>query len=384
MNPSKSSLTDTRRGPRRRLMVFAMFLGCSLDIPLDPMKPCLLRPDADCDIRDQACVEHVHAVVACMRGAEHKLPDIEKISPTEYAMRYPAEPQASDDVDTSLRNRGFALLRLLPPELVPATQTVTPPVIRYDFESHSVVMVLGEREPEAELSGLLYTLILADRDSEVGFSELFAELDTLDSEHALSALLAGEARLFTDIALARNPDFEEAMARHNYASKIEMTRTLFPRKDIAWPIAMVYFQWYFGARRLRELYLTGGMTAIDAAYAEERGSTAHALGGAIDVDANFAAIVDDTPEFDGYELLTQDSLGPLMLHLYNLRTNEVPENPTAVERELARDWVGDRLTIHGNRETGAVIVRWLIAGPDGSVAYTISAGYDPVDEAEGA
>lgn len=244
-------------------------------------------------------------------------------------------------------------------------------------------MVLGEREPEAELSGLLYVLVLADRDSEVGISKLSANLDTQDREHALWTLLAGEASLFTDIALERNPDFEEAIARYNYASRLEMTRTLFPRRDIAWPIAMAYFQWYFGARRLRELYLTGGMAAIDAAYSEELGSTAHALGGAIDIDANFAAIVDNPPEFAGYELLTQDSLGPLMLHLYNLRTYEAPENPTAVERELARDWVGDRLTIYGNRETGAVIVRWQIAGPDGSVAYSINAGYDPDDAAEG-
>ena len=60
-------------------------------------------------------------------------------------------------------------------------------------------------------------------------------------------------------------------------------------------------------------------------------------------------------------------------HLHNLRTYDVPENPTAVERELARDWVGDRLTIHGNRETGAVIVVWQIAGPDvyeGAVSET--------------
>lgn len=379
MNPSESSMMAARRGPRGHLVVLAMCLGCVLDIPLEP---CLLRPAADCDVRDPACVEHVHAVVACMRGVEHELPDIEQISPDEYAARYPAEPQASDDVDTNLRNRGFALLRLLPPKLVPASQTVTPPVIRYEPESHSLVTVLGEREPEAELSGLLYALILADRDAEVGIPGLFANLDTLDSEHALSTLLAGEASLFTDIALARNPNLEEAMARYNDASKMEMTRTLFPRSDIAWPIAMAYFQWYFGARRLRELYLTGGMAAIDAAYAEELGSTAHALGGAIDVDANFSAIVDDPPKFAGYELLTQDSLGPLMLHLHNLRTHDVPEDLTVVERELARGWVGDRLTIYGNRETGAVIVVWQIAGPGGSVAYSITADSDPADTAE--
>ncbi|MFY0534678.1 hypothetical protein [Nannocystis pusilla] len=170
----------------------------------EPADSCLLRSAGSCDVREVDCQEHVHAVIACIRGTDHPLPQIDVMTADEWAdanppaaPRTPAEQRLWDQ-----HTRAYALLNLLPSWWKePAPTPVVAPHITYDATNDTIIVVADGTQRETELRGLLFTLAIADRDRESDVSGLFlTETDTFDSKRALSALFAGEATLFAAMA----------------------------------------------------------------------------------------------------------------------------------------------------------------------------------------
>lgn len=347
-------------------------IACGADEPADP---CLLRSASRCDVREVDCQEHAHAVIACIRGTDHPLPQIAVVTAEEYAdahppaaPRTPAEQRLWDQ-----HTRAYALLGFLPANWEePEPTPIAAPYLSYDSTIDTIIVVADGTQRERELYGLLYTLALAARDRESDLSGLFlTETGTFDSKRALTALFAGEATFFADMARARELDYGELAERFSYLEAMVGARDKFADRSVTWGEAMALFQYIYGAHYVLGAFQRGGTAAVDALYEDSLGSTAYALASGNSIDAAFSAIdlaLPAPPE--GFRYLSQDSFGPVMLQIHRARETG-DENTRAVEQSLARSWVGDRLLVAGSDTSDTVAVVWQIAGPGGEVAETI-------------
>ncbi|WAS91709.1 hypothetical protein [Nannocystis punicea] len=340
----------------------------------EPQDPCLLRSASRCDVRESDCQEHAHEVIACIRGTDHPLPAIEVMTAEEYAAAHPPGPSRTPEEQRLFDQyvRAYQLLWLLPDGWEePEPSPVAAPYISYDSARDTIVVIADGTQPEFELYGLLYTLVLAARDRESDLDGLMlTQTGTFDSKRALVALFAGEATFFADMARARELDYGELAQRFSYEKAIEETRHDFASPSVEWGVAMALFQYYYGANYVLGAFLDGGQPAVDALYDDSLASTAYALAGDGDIDAAFSAIDVALPAPpEGFRYLSQDSYGPAMLQIH--LTREYGLGSEAADKTLARTWVGDRLVIAVNDSTDAVAVVWQIAGPGGEVRSTI-------------
>lgn len=341
----------------------------------EPADSCLLRSAGSCDVREVDCQEHVHAVIACIRGTDHPPPQIAVMTAEEYAdanppaaPRTPAEQRLWDQYTRVYALLGFLHAKWEEPEPTP----IAAPYLSYDTTSDTIIVVADGTERETELYGLLYTMALAARDRESDLSGLMlTETGTFDSKRALTALFAGEATFFADMARARELDYGELAEQFSYEHGMDLARKKFADPWATWGEAMSQFQYIYGAHYVLGAFRRGGMAAVDALYEDSLGSTAYALASSNSIDAAFSAIdlaLPAPPE--GFRYLSQDSLGPVMLQIHRVRETG-DGNTRAVEQSLARSWVGDRLLVAGSDTSDAVAVVWQIAGPGGEVAETI-------------
>lgn len=346
-------------------------IACGADEPADP---CLLRSASSCDVREVDCQEHAHAVIACIRGTDHPLPEIAVMTAEEYADAYPPAPPRSPAEQWlwDRHTRAYELLGFLPAKWEePEPTPIAAPNLSYDSASDTIVVVADGTQRETELFSLLYMLALAARDRESDLDGLMlTKTGNFDSKSALFTLGAGEAIFFANMASARELDYGELVERLTFDYMMDEVRERFADPSIAWGKALGLFQYYYGANYVRGAYRRGGLAAIDALYEDSLTSTAYALAGSDNIDAAFSAIdlaLPAPPE--GFRFLSQDSLGPVMLQIH--RTRETGEGTRAAEQALARSWVGDRLLVAASDTSDAVAVVWQIAGPGGEVAETI-------------
>jgi hypothetical protein len=342
---------------------------------------CALRDPSRCDIREAECVEHLHAVVACIRGAEHDLPKIDYLTVDEYREQLPTAEPTVDDLHLTA---AYRLLRLLPADWEPPTgdPEITAPIVFYDWSKRSVTAVADGSDPGYEVSSMLYTLILADRDAEIGIDARLAEAATFDRKRALITLLSGEATFYTDLADLRVSDYAYYAPEFNYGAHVAYARDSLADPMLTWAQAIAAFQYYYGAEHMLARYLDDGHAGLDRAYDEHADSTATILvgphnertGALSEVDA---PLPEPPPEF---HYASQDSLGPVMYLIHLARTGSSIVDP-GYEQSLARDWVGDRLIIAGDEDGERTAAIWQIAGPDASVAETIIVASDPDTEA---
>lgn len=351
-------------------------VGCGEPTAAGPADPCELRAGEDCDVQDDECVEHVHAVVACMRAAEHPLPKVVRMTAEEYVAQLPEpEPPSAEQARADAQYQaGFKLLGLLPRDWAPApaddSQGLPTPYITYSWETETLTIVADGADPEAELYALTYTLVLADRDQEVGIAGLLSESGTFDGDRAISALAAGEATFYTDLARVRDSDFAGVVARFSYADAIAYVHDVISDPDATWGAAIGAFQYYHGAAGALARYLEDGADGVSAGYAEQTRSTAYALAASDEIEAMFSGVDTELPAPpDGYRWLYQDSMGPLMWHLSSVRLGGVYSAQDAAAL-VARGWVGDRVAFAGSIEGDDAAVVWQLATSDGQVAET--------------
>jgi len=336
--------------------------------------PCVLPLGADCDVQEDECIDRVRAVIACMRDAEHPAPKIVRMTPDEYfdQLEEP-EPATPEEVRSSKQTvRAFTLLRLLPedPPESSGEPSLPSPYISYSWEKGELLIVADGSDPEAELSGLLYTLILADRDAEVGIAGLLSESGTLDGDRALVALLAGEATFYGDLASFRDAEYAELAERVTWDEALAYVRDRFADPEEPWYGALGAFQYYYGAAAALRRYVDGGPEAVSDGYKDAATSTAFALAGSDDLDATFSGIDTELPAPpEGFEYLVQDSFGPAVWHMSEIRMNGEQSSQGAVEA-LARGWIGDRMVVASEIDGDRVAAIWQLAASDGMVAET--------------
>lgn len=343
--------------------------------------PCTLPSTEDCDVRDLACIETLHVVVACMRGAEHPLPDIEVISPEDYLAQLPAPevPSPEQAALDSYYYAGLKLLGLLPGDWKisydPPTSVGTP-YIPYSWEDKRLTVVTDRRDPDSDFHAMVYALTLADRDAEVDLAARYKETATYDRRTALTTLVAGEGLLYADLAFVWNGDYGADLL--DYRVSVSFAREAMADPAATLWGAMAQFQYYYGAHLVHGRFLADGPAGVDAAFETAAASSAYALAGPdLEIEAAFNAIdttLPDPPE--GFRYLATDSLGPAALLTYRMRQS-LTTDPAKDEQELARTWVGDRFIIAANESDGRLAVVWQVAGPAGDVAETILAASDP-------
>lgn len=342
--------------------------------------PCVLR--VDCDIRDDACVEHAHAVVACMRGVEHPLPKIRTFTPEQYlellAESAPTPEQQKADKYFGI---GLELLSLLPPGWGPsATPTeVATPVIFYNWQDRMITMVIDGNGREFELSGLIYALVLADRDAEVGLEALFLEqAKTTDSNRALQTLLAGEGTFYSDLAFVQDSDYETVARNFSYEGGVQWARERFNDPSLSWNGAMAGFGWYYGGRLALKTYLASGPGGIDELYESTIDSTAHALQGSLsgfegEAIGSLDAPLPDPPP--GFLYRLQDSFGPALYYIHRVRSHDLPLSEEA-ERLVAGTWGGDRIVFAVDDVNERVAVIWQTANRAGELLAPVVVATD--------
>lgn len=346
--------------------------------------PCTLPAADDCDVRDMACIETLHVVVACMRGAEHELPDIEVISPEDYLAQFPA-PKVPSPEQAALDNYyydGLKLLGLLPDDWKisydPPT-SIGSPYIPYSWEDKRLTVVTDRRDPDSDFHAMVYALALADRDAEVDLAARFKEIATYDRRSALTALIAGEGLLYADLAFVW--DGKDGADLLDYRVSVSFAREAMADPAATLWGAMSQFQYYYGAHLVHARFLADGPAGIDAAFESAAASSAYALAGPeVEIEAAFNAVdttLPDPPE--GFRYLVTDSLGPAALLSYRMRQS-LTTDPAQDEKDLARTWVGDRFIIAADESNGRLAVVWQVAGPAGDIAETILAANDPATE----
>lgn len=351
-----------------------LFTGCAEDE--GPADPCVLRLGADCSVQDDECVAHAHAVVACMRGEEHALPKVVRVTAEEFAASQP-EPEAPTEDEAKQRAQvdlGMQLLGLLPAGYAPPEAedgaTVVAPYIGYDWETKVLTIVADGADPERELMGLVYTLVVADRDAEVGLAGLLSESRTFDGDTAIRALLAGEATFYTDMAGERDSDYAALAETFSYFQGVGYVNDLFADRKETWGLAISAFYYYYGAAATLARFVAGGPEAVSAGYAETTGSSAYALAGSDDIEAMFSAVETELPAApEGFRYLIQDSMGPVVWFMSSVRLAGDIVLPNELQA-LGREWVGDRLVIAGEIDGDEVAVVWQLATADGQVAMT--------------
>ena len=363
------------------LLLLTSLTACS-----DEPGTCELGDPHACDVREAACIERLNALIVCMRGVDHPVPDYVVPPPEEVLATLPApeRPAADEAARLAFYYDGLKLLHLLPPYWAPSYDRATSlpePFINVQEDGRLRIVVDGSL-PENEVRALLYTLTFMHRSAETDVDALWAASESsFDQQHAVATLLTGESFFYANLAFAWRGD--PAVARNfDFRGGLELARATMADPEATHWEAMTAFDAYFGAYRAHHDFVAGGPEAIDAGYEERLGSTAHALAGVqVAIDAVFSAIDTELPEPPpGFEYLYNNQLGPVAYHMHRIRAAGEASSPFA-EESLARAWVGDRILFTGNAETGQLAVVWQIADTDGTVGETIVAASDPETEA---
>jgi len=360
-------------------LTIALFGACG-----DEHEVCVLGDPNECDVREAECIERLNALVVCMRGVEHPVPDYVVLTPEEElaALPEPVVPDADEAARAALYYDGLKLLRLLPQDWAPSYEkptSVQEPFIRVQ-EDGSLRIVVDRSLPENEVRALLYALTFAHRSVEVDIEALF-DVATFDQGHALGSLLAGESFFYANLGFEWSGGDPAVAEEFDFRGSVDFARGWLADESVTFWDAMSIFDAYFGTYQAHQDFIRGGQAAIDAAYEEQLGSTAHTLAGPhIEIEAAFSAVDTELPVLpDGFEYLFQNQFGPTVYHMHQLRMTGAFSRPDT-EEAIARTWVGDRILFTGNLASEQVAVVWQIAGSDGTVAETIIAASDAKTE----
>jgi hypothetical protein len=357
------------------MVLMSSVVGCA-----EEADPCLLRAAEDCDVREAECVEHVHAVVACMRGAEHPLPPIKYYTAEEYLDTLEAvEPPTPEQARVNGQYTAvYKLLDLLPFDWQPASgpPEVSAPYIFYDWGKQEIAAVVDGGEPDRELDGLLYTLVLADRDAEIGIDARLLAAGTFDRKRALVGLIAGEATFYQGMASLRILDYAEIARDYTYADAVDKARRMLADRGVTWGEATAWFQYFFGAEFMRKRFAEHGPGGIDEAYESHADTTAFVLAGAGVPSGPFVEVNAPLPDPPaGFRYLLQDSYGPVMYLIQQTRSM-YSSSSVLLEAEIGGDWHGDRLILAGSIEGDEVAAVWQIGESSGAVRSVIIVGSD--------
>jgi hypothetical protein len=377
------AMRRTPTSPARAGMLAGLALG-ALPLACGDDRECE-EPLKVCDIGSAGCREHVFVQTACARGHDGRtVPTVYTITRDEFEdlLRGDEEPTAEQlriDAQTA------AALRML--DLLPAGQTSNNEaaiesyahnvLAFYSRGDASVTIVetnLGSVDRETSVFVLSHEFVHAQQDVDVGLQDFFdAHSTSSDSNAALRSITEGEAVLFSNVTMARQPGasitpelFHEYYAQQQQGLREAAAGSTDPADEAAYTDLSSSFPYSFGGQLVTDRWLSEGDGGVLDLYDDPPLSTAtilRTLAGA--EPANLLDLpslsADALPE--GWSIVAEDTLGAWILFAVARRSGF----QEATANELAEDWAGDHLLVAGGPTDADVALAWTLRfGSEGS------------------
>jgi hypothetical protein len=383
-----------RRAPLYAAMLGAFVLAGCGDDATAPSRVCgeqgcsaqceQLRGE-NCDILDEACQQRIFDAVVCVRGTRGELPDVRTITPDEYRaelLENAGEDAGIEDVIAEQTwSTGLGLIGLLDPSETSDSAAIEDRIENvagyYDVPTGTITLIDRERAEDSDYaqSVLTHELVHALQDQEMGLYELYRRTGrSNDSWYARSCLVEGEATLYEELAISllrglpADPGYWDVSLA--WSLKRARGEVAIARSPYA---ALWQLNYPVGARFLTDAWLQGGNQAVQGLYWAVPQSAIYWMHGYVQVVERAGQLVrplacNVAAEPIGYELVTDDSLGPFAVYAllaHDLRAGGVA--PIEQAWQDALQWRQDSLSLFRN-EMGRVAVSWRILFESAEVA----------------
>lgn len=327
-----------------------------------------------CDIGSAGCREHVFLQTACARGHDGRaVPTVYTITRDEFEglLRAGDEPTAEQQRIDAQSAAALRMLDLLPAGATSTEEAAIQAYARnvlafYSRSDASVTIVetnLGDVDHETSVFVLSHEFVHAQQDIDVGLQDFFdAHSTSSDSNIALRSVTEGEAVLFSNVTMARQPGaaisaeiFDQYYAQQQQSLRDAAAGT----SDAAYTDLSSSFPYPFGGELVTDRWLAEGPAGVLDLYDDPPLSTATILrtlvgaepANSVDLPALSANAI---PE--GWSIIADDTLGAWILFAVARRSGFVEESAT----ELAEDWAGDHLLIAGGPTDADVALAWTL------------------------
>lgn len=374
MLPSSRAPRSARAGMLVGLAILAIAVGCGDDRDCD-------EPLQVCDIGSAGCREHVFVQTACARQhAGRTVPTVHTITRDEFQamLEGDAEPTADEQRIDAQNATALRMLDLLPPGTTSSNDAAIEAYARnvlafYSRSDTSITIVetnLGDVDHETSVFVLSHEFVHAQQDVDVGLQDFFdAHVTSSDSNTAIRSVTEGEAVLFSNVTMARQPGQSitaEVFHRYYADQQAGLREAAAGESDAAYTDLASSFPYPFGGQLVTDRWLSDGMEGVLGIYDDPPLSTATVLRTLAGVEP---ANLPDPPGLStgplpmGWSIVADDTLGAWILFAVARRSGF----EEAVAEDLAEDWAGDRLLVAGGPTAEEVALAWTLRfGSDGS------------------
>lgn len=353
------------------LPLLALPLACADDRECE-------EPLRVCDIASAGCREHVFVQTACARGHDGRtVPTVYTITRDEFEtlLRSEDEPTAEQQRIDAQTATALRMLDLLPPGTTSSNEATIESYARnvlafYSRGDASVTIVetnLGDVDRETSVFILSHEFVHAQQDIDVGLQDFFdAHVTSADSNAAIRSITEGEAVLFSNVTMARQPGaglssaiFDEYYARQQQALRDAAAGSTDPATEAAYTDLSSSFPYPFGGQLVTDRWLSEGDAGVLDLYDDPPLSTATILRTLAGVEP--ANVVDLPPLSastvpEGWSIVAEDTLGAWIMFAVARRSN-VSESAAI---ELSQDWAGDRVLVAGGTADAEVALAWTV------------------------
>lgn len=354
------------------LALLAVPLGCGDEADCE-------QPLEICDIGAAGCREHVFVQTACAREhAGRTVPAVHSITRDEFEalLREGPEPTAEELRIDAQSATALRMLHLLPAGETSSDEAAIEAYARnvlafYSRSDASVTIVetnLGEVDDETAVFVLSHEFVHAQQDVDVGLQGFFdAHVTTTDSNTAIRSVTEGEAVLFSNTTMARQPGlsltasvFDAYYAQQQQGLRDAAAGVTEPGVPAAaFTDLSSSFPYPFGGELVTDRWLDEGISGVLDIYDDPPLSTATILRTL--AGAEPANVVDvptlSTGELPaGWSVVADDTLGAWILFAVARRSDFTETSAS----ELAEDWAGDHLLVVGGPTEAEVALAWRV------------------------
>ncbi len=327
-----------------------------------------------CDIASASCREHVFVQTACARGHQGRtVPTVYTITRDEFEalLRSGDEPTAEQRRMDAQTAAALRMLDLLPAGTTSSEEAAIQAYARnvlafYSRSDASVTIVetnLGDVERDTSVFVLSHEFVHAQQDIDVGLQDFFDEYATSsDSSTALRSVTEGEAVLFSNVTMARQPgaSIDAGLFEVYYAQQQQGLRdAAASESDASYTDISSAFPYPFGGELVTDRWLAEGSAGVLELYEDPPLSTAtvmRTVAGAepanvVDLPALSANTI---PE--GWAIVADDTIGAWILFAVARRSGFVESSAN----DLAEDWAGDHILVAGGPTDTDVALAWTL------------------------
>lgn len=324
-----------------------------------------------CDIGSAGCREHVFVQTACARDFDgREVPVVNTITRDEFeeTLRDDDEPTTDEAREDAQLATGLRMLALLQPGETSSSDAAIATYARnvlafYSREDKSVTLIetnLGDADRDQQVFVLSHEFVHAQQDVDVVLSDFFsAYVTSTDSDMALRSVTEGEAVLFSNLTMARQPLAsldEDAVRRFSDEQQDALREAAGDPSGADFTDLRSSFPYPFGGDLLADRWFADGRSGVLGFYDDPPPSTAailRTLDGETASEVDIPSLAaDELPE--GWGVLVEDTFGAWLTFAI-ARRGGISESSAI---ELAHDWLGDHVVIGGGPTDAEVALAW--------------------------